>query len=913
MAYNPVNELHPSLRKIYDEALLNYTNAYHGAYHVEIASAHVSNELQAANYAQGRRSQNDINELRNAVGLPQISAYEVKQYVTNQPAGKSPQNLTPALAFRFVVYDHKARVFLTVEPYKLFQTYLVIAARKFNIDIVLNEVLADRTDYSYIELAHWRTIANPKDKTGKTIEALTIAPLDGHFWHTTVLRKPATLEEIIKKDRLKDITAEKILAVKGNKARIYKNYRPADKRKYKQATAAHIAPGTKLQLPNTALDPENVYFDGNRFLVETNDAVAFTTLALNNLLTEPGYRQLFRDSAKGVLLKTVPQVSVWIWCKTLGPVGGQGTTPNTVEGQIFNVTPFVESLNTQVTATGGSFTINLPPLTCEATSTGWRLRPGSIQTFKDNQGNLNYVGKDSVVRLENDEYRSNNYMFHNLISANDVVFIRFEPLVNEKDRTTNQPPSPIINKSELPGKNYDMIGLIDRNSIRSDYGGANVGINLTGRDLMKLLIEDSSTWMTIPNLRPIEGVFSNSNWKKFGRAVRRFERLGPDNNPLTFFPQYRLQNIGEVVELVFSSLATIEIAPDSLFDAYPRERDLATGQEGISIYNQYDGKKVTRVPGAGIWQIIKVLMDKSIKDRVLADDSISTHEGSLLNGIQKYVQKPFVEMYSDTYNDQFYFVLRKPPTDYAGYMSLVNMAKEVPALHVYAEQVINESLNFDDGEVYCWYRLQGKGALGGSTQDLDSLNSWPIVYLREYNEIWGNRSMDIISNYIHGGNVFGKKTRLDADTKTRQEQLYNDMRYMVESNAYAPFTRKGSITLHGDRRFKRGTVIYYHLTDEYYYVDAVSNNSSINEGGIERTTTLTISRGMRNKMPDGQSVLEMYFNIVDFKKLNTASNGRPNFDWEVNPTIFNFFLRRRQFSDDVIIQPNVIGAKNGTI
>ena len=63
--------------------------------------------------------------------------------------------------------------------------------------------------------------------------------------------------------------------------------------------------------------------------------------------------------------------------------------------------------------------------------------------------------------------------------------------------------------------------------------------------------------------------------------------------------------------------------------------------------------------------------------------------------------------------------------------------------------------------------------------------------------------------------------------------------------AYKPFTRKGTITIRGDRRIKRGMWIWYKKTNEIFYVDSVANSAQIQgNGDVDRFTTLNVSRGM---------------------------------------------------------------------
>ena len=79
---------------------------------------------------------------------------------------------------------------------------------------------------------------------------------------------------------------------------------------------------------------------------------------------------------------------------------------------------------------------------------------------------------------------------------------------------------------------------------------------------------------------------------------------------------------------------------------------------------------------------------------------------------------------------------------------------------------------------------------------------------------------------------------------------------MIESNIYLPFTRLGTITVVGDRRFKKGTWMRLVETGEIYYIDGVTQNYSISKSSVNRTTTLNLSRGIV------ESNWEQYFKIA---------------------------------------------------
>jgi hypothetical protein len=80
---------------------------------------------------------------------------------------------------------------------------------------------------------------------------------------------------------------------------------------------------------------------------------------------------------------------------------------------------------------------------------------------------------------------------------------------------------------------------------------------------------------------------------------------------------------------------------------------------------------------------------------------------------------------------------------------------------------------------------------------------------------------------------------------------------MVDCYAYMPFTRTGTLTIRGDRRYRKGLIVYHEPTDEYFYVDSVAQSFRSDAMSTDRTTILNVSRGMK------KSYIDMYFNIIE--------------------------------------------------
>lgn len=333
----------------------------------------------------------------------------------------------------------------------------------------------------------------------------------------------------------------------------------------------------------------------------------------------------------------------------------------------------------------------------------------------------------------------------------------------------------------------------------------------------------------------------------------------------------------------------------------------------------------------GIWQIIKLAMDSNVANLRLHDTSISVQTGSLQTFFQKVCQQPMVEFSGDTYGDQYYFLIRKPPFDGE------TMRKTLEELDLLGEEVdknnpyyirpidiLNANISFGGNPIYSWYQFYPIYEMG-SPNDLQYII--PAVFFPEFATLWGSRDLTVRSQYrtFVSTDIYDKDNKNEnsmyGDTEVRHALA--DLRYIVESNAYNAFTRSGTLTLTGNRKIKRGTFIRVNLdgVDEIFYVEGVSHNFSHSIGSIDRTTTLQLSHGMvKRYMFDNISVrnfvrktneeeteggeIGSYFNIINFGEMtNLQKYKQMNMDnwrdvistWKVNLSVFKFFLRKYQF------------------
>lgn len=771
-----------------------------------------------------------------------------------------------------------------------------------------------------------------------------------------------------------------------NRQRLLDSYTPAELILYELYPAKDMPMrlGVKFVVPADKVDRNELLTKG--LSVVSNNDVAFKANALAEIESDPGYTHVEKRSDgnstnAGITKESCPEMTVWLWCRSLSPAGGASDEMN---GEIFDITPFIQNISTHVTKNGGNWQLTLPPLICELDVEGkWVIKKDSLMQYLDPKytslSNQGYVAHSS---LHDENLKRNSFLFHNIISTNDLIYIRFETLGLEKDDRLSDKNNLYVNKNQIPGKVYDMIGLVDINS-QSVTPSSNDGtISISGRDLSKLFIEDGTYFFT-------QEFFSgkNSQISHEGSVVSKnglLERVYSDNAS-SFYNLWFNNSVEHVFQFVIKQLSNIKIIPDELLSAYDtlssnkrstvfgygdaykiKNRDQLLQQyedasllairnlrnsygltatakfsEDFQVNEVYNAvtiflkdirlKKVRKVfenetngwkaftwntpngtteridenqipnyfigklynidntidgenilnnseliatinnidsyldisnsigkykklysenLASGIWQIVKLVIDKSVASRRLNDPSISSANGSLMNFFRKVVQEPFAEIFFDTYSDIYGITIRKPPTDQIGLISLIEgkvnsedgrvINGKPVVIDIESEDVLKEDLYFDDGSVYSWYHLKPEATYIG-----DQKFTWaylPALYFQEYADIWGSKPMDLSHKYMPYIPLDPKSS--ESDISLTQKQSILDLKFMIDSNMMNPFTRKGVLLLNGDRRIKVGNVLRYKATGEIFTIDAVKQDFKIGESIIDRTTLVYVSRGM---------------------------------------------------------------------
>ena len=305
-----------------------------------------------------------------------------------------------------------------------------------------------------------------------------------------------------------------------NIERLYSLYTVEDKQKYDKDFIRELARSlvtTNATENNETLKLLPIYFgttlfvdfsniSRNLWFTRTNQIVPFHNYSafMNNahyrLLKNPDFQQTYqhKSNSSGVAKTMFVHATVWIWSKSLST-----TLQGRQEDVIINATPFVISIDTDVNANGGSFTLNLAAIEAEFRNGNWNMKEGTIKGSADNYVSQSFVHKNSSAG----SVKRSDLYFENVIQENDIIWIRYETLdLEQKERKKNSSKF-FIDKAELPNKVYDMIGLVDEVSVSTNGTSNDITINISGRDLTKLIIEDGVYFY--PQLFANGGMFAN--------------------------------------------------------------------------------------------------------------------------------------------------------------------------------------------------------------------------------------------------------------------------------------------------------------------------------------------------------------------------------------------------------------------
>lgn len=716
--------------------------------------------------------------------------------------------------------------------------------------------------------------------------------------------------------------------------------------------------GSRLAVPEESIFKETLAVTGQNQLVEQKDYKTFITSTHKQLLEHPGYKLLNRsvNKSQGGVRYSHPNITVWMWVRALtdeaistDPDPNKSPSPG---GKYIDISAFIMNCDMANAENGGNFSLTVAPIPVIGSKNGWKIdRKSDSGSTEIVNTTLHKISSDDPRRLGELDRRI--FLFHHLIQPNDMVFIRFETLIGESKKRRQDGDKFFLTPQNIPGNNYDLIGLVDATSMSVNGQSNDVEITINGRDLTKAIIDDGSYFYATP-------AHSLAQLDQSGGLAQRLTA----NGKYPIMAEYAYRSISWSMQFIMNVVAGISVVPDEAFVGYGDRRVLkyrleGSRDKGVSNFQP----SIEDEPAKGIWQIIRLSIDSAVANRYIADSSISYPDGSLINQFYKFCQMPFVEFSTDTIGDQFWFIVRQPPFTGQHLKSLLNGITAAPdpksepgttdrlskkklkpraditetapldatdkktktleeatviaggtteyILSIEEIDVLGDNLSFCNDPCYSIYEIKPAGPAVGKDEVF-------TIHLEEYAQVYGAKRLSVESQYVpyeaHSAYNSNKSTNFVAN------QIANDLIFLIESNMYLPFTRQGTITINGDRRFKKGTWIRYAATGEMFYITSVANNYRVGSE-IDRTTTLTVERGMVERYIkgvtvsyEGQDVFMSYFQLVDLQLIysvfttyltgdDTSLQANVQFNQElqqkgaVNEKVFTFFQKRRQYMD----------------
>lgn len=332
--------------------------------------------------------------------------------------------------------------------------------------------------------------------------------------------------------------------------------------------------------------------------VNTEDFYAFASEKIQDIYQNEGYN--ISSSSK-----RNPDCTVFGWFKSLYYVSLDAKGEKTIKLEKKDFTEFADlsrhiiSLATSVTSNGGSFTMRLPIIS--ARSEGVSIiseiikKKNGEREFGNMAGQKGNASKNEIsYEYGNGEYYAkssfddieSNY-FNWLISSNDILFISFEKLDMELVKENGDwyaGDSDNFNISTKISQGiYDMIGLVDDVKVVTNSQTSESYVEITGRDLMKLLIEDGSFFFNPSTSSDPSTVFDNEQSSGKQGDIREADMVNNTyNNPINrlrrvtgeidIFANRINMDISYILKGVISQLANVEIVPGYVFETWGDER-----------------------------------------------------------------------------------------------------------------------------------------------------------------------------------------------------------------------------------------------------------------------------------------------------------------------------------------------------
>lgn len=302
------------------------------------------------------------------------------------------------------------------------------------------------------------------------------------------------------------------------------------------------------------------------FQVDEDNFFAFEDEHIAEVLDTP-------DVTAGTYNKTAPKVTVIIHSNSRELMDLKNPLDIVERNAWRNISDLVINLNTSVTGNVGSFSITLPWV--EPNEEAFEL-VSSLYVNRDVKVNKGYVRQRYNVAGDSTSY------YNMLFNVNDIVFISFNDILsmNTFDTVATNDSGKVVggeyDLERVASENvFDMIGLIDNITFNKTASGAMATVQITGRDLSKLLIDDGSFFFNPSTTANPSEIFANDLGYGIQGDIVEVDGLSGKNQSIKrvrgvlgeidIFRNFMNQTIDFIVKGVISRLANIEVVPSSVF------------------------------------------------------------------------------------------------------------------------------------------------------------------------------------------------------------------------------------------------------------------------------------------------------------------------------------------------------------
>lgn len=389
--------------------------------------------------------------------------------------------------------------------------------------------------------------------------------------------------------------------------------------------------------------------------------------------------------------------------------------------------------------------------------------------------------------------------YSRVLNSNDLVILRLEPneynpaRPSDKDRVQN---------------NVLIVGLVSEVRVEGEYGDNQKMYRVTGQSLQKAFIQ-----FELRTIQQVTATLNDVGW------------MDTSGDELGFSFELQGSTIAQAARLIYNR-----------FTEYMRYD--FTG-EGVTN-NAIRDRLATRFTS---WE----------DDEMLANPlTFTTYEGSLNQLFQDIINKPFCEMFFDTYSDQedkerSVFIIRRTPFEKLDWDNLHRH-------EVRTEDVIEENLGRNDLEAYSLYNV----VPGDMDEEVALLSSRPY-FNEELVHKYGYSMLEVTHQFLSTLNIL-EDSAPDIESLSEKEQE----EYLEKNSTIAKYSRmlyrwyannpnffSGELKVSGHPDYRLGNRLLYR--DPYnkdlweFYIESVEHEFSYSAG---YTTTLGVTRGLKIKNED---------------------------------------------------------------